>query len=116
MWSEVGSGVPPRIQFAGVGVDTAALFMNLAVNWEFLSVFPSANGPFAAQKIGRNFLPGIQPDVGLLPNRRHFRGVSSRMAVNRHIPSHRGVRIIPVKTCHTLNVRFCPLPEIGAYA
>ena len=113
MWSEMGSGVPPRIQFDGVGVDTPALFMKLAVNRKFLSVFPSANGPFAAHKIGRNFLPGIQPDAGLLPTRSHFRGVRSRMAVYRHIPPHRAARIIPVKTCHSPNVRFCPLPEIG---
>lgn len=112
MWSEMGSGVLPRIQFAGVGVDTAALFMKLAVNRKFLSVFPSANGPFAAHKIGRTFLPGIQPDAGLLPNRSHFRGVRSRMAVYRHIHPWRG-KIIPDKTCHTPNVRFCPLPETG---
>ena len=40
------------------------LFMKLAVYRKFLRVFPSANGSLAAQEIGRNFLPGIQPDTG----------------------------------------------------
>ena len=54
----------PGVQFVGVGVDAAALFMKLAVDWKFLGVFPSANGSLAAHQIGRNFFPGIQPDAG----------------------------------------------------
>src|ERR1700748_2635144 len=59
--------------------------MKLAVYRKFLRVFPSANGSLAAQEIGRNFLPGIQPDTGFLPDRRRFRVVRPSMAVIRHM-------------------------------